>query len=66
MTTFTVKLDRKHAVKLTRWARSRKVTKSDVIRELIERAGPVETGDDLAEWVAQAEGRGLGLAQKNK
>lgn len=64
MTTFTVKLDKMHAAKITRWARSRKVTKSDVIRDLIERAGPVETGDDLAEWVTQAEGKGLGLAQK--
>ena len=66
MTTFTVKLDKKQAAKINRWARSRKVTKSDVIRELIERAGPVETGDDLAEWVAQADGKGLGLAQKAK
>lgn len=64
MTTFTVKLDKKQAAKITRWARSRKVTKSDVIRDLIERAGPIETGDELAEWVAQAEGKGLGLAQK--
>ena len=66
MTTFTVKLDKKQAAKINRWARSRKVTKSDVIRELIDRAGPVETGDDLAEWVASAEGKGLGLAQKKK
>jgi predicted transcriptional regulator len=64
MTTFTVKLDKKHAAKITRWARSRKVTKSDIIRDLIERAGPIETGDELAEWVAGAEGKGLGLAQK--
>lgn len=64
MTTFTVKLDKKQAAKINRWARSRKVTKSDVIRELIDRAGPVETGDDLAEWVALAEGKGLGLTQK--
>ncbi len=66
MATFTVKLDKKQADKINRWARSRNVTKSDVIRELIERAGPVETGDDLTEWVAQAEGKGLGLAQKAK
>jgi predicted transcriptional regulator len=66
MTTFTVKLDKRHAARIARWARSRKVTKSDVIRDLIERSGPVETGDDLAEWVAQAEGKGLGLAQKER
>lgn len=64
MTTFTVKLDKKHAAKITRLARSRRITKSDVIRDLIERAAPVETGEDLATWVAQAEGKGLGLAQK--
>ena len=31
---------------------------------LIDRAGPVETGDDLIEWVEAAIGKGLGLAQK--
>jgi hypothetical protein len=66
VTTFTVKLDKKHAARITRWARSRKVTKSDVIRDLIERSGPVETGDDLAEWVMQAEGKGLGLARRER
>jgi predicted transcriptional regulator len=58
MTTMTVKLDKKQAAKIARWARSRRATKSDIIRDLIERAGPVETGDDLADWVA---GRPLGL-----
>ncbi len=38
--------------------------KSDVIRALIDHAGPIETGDDLLEWVMRSEGKGLGLAQK--
>lgn len=64
MATVTVKLDRIRAARLARWARSRKTTKSDVIRALIDQAGPIETGEDLLEWVAASEGRGLGLAQK--
>lgn len=64
MPTITVKLDKKRASRLARWARRRKVPKSDVIRALIDRAGPVETGDDLIEWVEAAVGKGLGLAQK--
>ena len=35
-----------------------------MIRALIDRAGPIETGADLLEWVDVAEGKGLGLAQK--
>jgi hypothetical protein len=35
-----------------------------VIRALIDRAGPIETGDDLIEWVEAAAGKGFGLAQK--
>lgn len=64
MPTLTVKLDKKRADRLARWARRSKVPKSDVIRALIDRAGPIDTGDDLAEWVDAAAGRGLGLAQK--
>ena len=64
MPTITVKLDRKRAARLARWARRRKVPKSDVIRALIDRAGPIETGDDLLEWIERAEGKGLGLAQR--
>jgi hypothetical protein len=64
MPTITVKLDKARAARLARWARRRRIPKSDVIRALIDRAGPIETGDDLAEWVAQASGRGLGLARK--
>ena len=66
MPTITVKLDRKRAARLTRWARQGKIPKSDVIRALIDRAGPIETGDDLIEWVAQAAGKGLGLAQTRR
>ncbi len=64
MPTVTVKLDRRRAARLARWARQRKVPKSEVIRALIDHAGPIETGDDLAEWVQVASGKGLGLAQK--
>lgn len=65
MPTITVKLDKARAARLARWARRRKVPKSDVIRALIDRAGPIETGDDLLEWVDAAGGRGLGLRQKD-
>ena len=64
MPTITVKLDKKRAARLARWARRRKVAKSEVVRDLIDRAGPIETGDDLLEWVRGSEGRGLGLAQR--
>jgi ribbon-helix-helix CopG family protein len=63
MPTITVKLDKKRAARLARWARQRKVPKSEVIRALIDRAGPIQTGEDLIEWVEQAEGKGLGWAQ---
>ena len=64
MPTITVKLDRKRAARLARWARRRKVPKSEVIRGLIDRAGPIESGEDLIAWVDEASGRGLGLAQR--
>lgn len=64
MGTITVKLDKKRAARLARWSRVRKVSKSDVIRALIDRAGPIETGDDLIEWVNASVGKGLGLARK--
>lgn len=64
MTTLTVKLNAKQAAKISRWARLRKSTKSDVLRELIDRSGPIETGDDLADWVKSAEGKGMGFAPK--
>jgi predicted transcriptional regulator len=62
--TITVKLDKERAARLTRWARKRKVPKSEVIRMLIDHAGPIETGEDLMEWLDASEGKGLGLAQK--
>ena len=64
MPTITVKLDKKRAARLARWARRSKIPKSDVIRALIDRAGPIETGDDLIEWVDESTGKGLRLAQK--
>jgi len=64
MPTLTVKLDTKRAARLARWARRRKVPKSEVIRLLIDLAGPIETGEDLIEWVEASRGKGLGLAQK--
>ena len=64
MPTITVKLDKKRADRLARWARRSKIAKSDVIRALIDRAGPIESGDELIEWVETASGKGLGLAQK--
>lgn len=64
MPTITVKLDRTRAARLSRWARRQKIPKSDVIRALIDRAGPIETGEDLIEWVKAASGKGLGLSQK--
>jgi hypothetical protein len=66
MPTITVKLDRSRAARLSRWARRKKVPKSEVIRNLIDRAGPIETGDDLIEWVKASEGRSLGLAQRRR
>jgi hypothetical protein len=64
MITVTVKLDKKRAERLARWARVAKTSKSDVLRALIDRGGPIASGDDLREWVNASEGRGLGLAQK--
>ena len=64
MPTMTVKLDKARAARLARWARRRKTSKSDVIRDLIDHAGPIETGDDLIDWVETSVGKGLGLAQK--
>ena len=66
MPTVTGKLDKKRAARLARWARRGKVAKSDVIRALIDRAGPIETGDDLIEWVNASDGKGLGFGQKKR
>jgi len=66
MATITVKLDKKRAARLARWARLTKTSKSDVVRALIDRGGPISTGNDLLEWVAAADGKGLGIAQKAK
>ena len=66
MPTITVKLEKTRAARLERWARRRKVPKSDVITALIDTAGPIETGDDLIEWVEASAGKGLGLAQRKR
>ena len=65
MPTITVKLDKPRAARLAKWTRRAMVPKSDVIRALIDRAGPIETGDDLIDWVRASDGKGLGLAQKS-
>jgi hypothetical protein len=64
MPTIAVQLDAKRAARLARGARRARVPKSDVVRALIDRAGPIETGDDLLEWVEVSVGKGLGLARK--
>jgi hypothetical protein len=46
MPTITIKLDKATAARLARCAKRRKIAKSEVIRALIDRAGPIETGDD--------------------
>ena len=59
MPTVTVKLDKQRADRLARWAKRRRVPKSEVIRALIDRAGPIDTGDDLIAWVDAAVGKVL-------
>jgi predicted transcriptional regulator len=66
MPTITVKLDKERAKLLTEWARRRKMTKSDVIRDLIDQGEKIETADDLLAWVETNEGKGLGLRQRTK
>lgn len=66
MPTITVKLDKKRAALLARWARRGKVPKSEIIRALIDRAGPIDTADDLMEWIRASEGKGLGLSQRKR
>jgi hypothetical protein len=64
MPTITVKLDKKQAAKLTRWAKVDKVTKSDIVRGLIDHKGPIKSTDDLIAWGEANAGRGLGLRRK--
>ncbi|HEY1764544.1 MAG TPA: hypothetical protein VGF85_06450 [Opitutaceae bacterium] len=66
MPTLTVKLDKERASRVSQWARRRNIPKSEVIRGLIDRAGPIETGKDLAAWVAASEGKGLGLGRRKE
>ena len=64
MPTISVKLDKKQAAKLTHLARIDKVTKSEIVRHLIDAETQIRTGDDLIKWVEASDGKGLGLAQK--
>jgi predicted transcriptional regulator len=64
MPTITVKLDKKQAAKLTRWARADKVTKSEIVRELINHKEPIRSTDDLIAWGEANAGRGLGVRWK--
>jgi hypothetical protein len=66
MPTITVKLDKGRASRLNQWARRRNIPKSEIIRGLIDRAGPIETGEDLAAWVTISEGNGLGLGRRKE
>jgi hypothetical protein len=66
MPTITVKLDKQRAARLARWAKRRKVPKSDVIRALIDRAGPIQTGDDLIEWVEAATAKVWGWRRRSR
>jgi predicted transcriptional regulator len=66
MPTITVKLDKARAARLARWARQRKIPKSDVIREAIDRRVAIETADDLLKWVDQREGTGFGWRPASK
>lgn len=66
MPTITVKLDKERAKRLSGWARRRKLSKSDVIRELIDRGEKIETGDDLIRHLEANEGLGLGLKLREK
>jgi len=52
------------AIAMLTWARRRNVPKFEVILGLIDRAGPIETGDDLASWVAASQGKRLGFAKR--
>jgi hypothetical protein len=61
MPTITVKLDKDRASLLKTWARRRKVSKSELVRELIDRAEKIQTGDDLTSWVEANEGRSFGI-----
>ncbi|HEY4085361.1 MAG TPA: hypothetical protein VGM43_05455 [Bryobacteraceae bacterium] len=64
MPTITVKLNKEQAAKPTRLAQIDKVTKSEIVRQLIDSERRIRTADDLIEWAEASIGKGLGLAQK--
>jgi predicted transcriptional regulator len=63
MPTITVRLDKERASRLSRWARRRKVTKSEVVRQLIDRVETIQTGEDLIAWVEANQGKDFGLGR---
>ena len=66
MATITVKLDKERTKLLAQWARRGKMTKSDVIRELIDRREKIETVDDLIAWAERNEGKGFGFRRRTE
>lgn len=66
MPTITVKLHKERARLISQWPRKRKITKSEVIRELIDRGEKIETVDDLLARVETNEGKGFGRRQRTK
>lgn len=63
-TVMTVKLDPEQARRVANLAKKSGVTKSEVVRRLIDEAGLIESGDDLAAWVKGSEGRGFGIRHR--
>ncbi len=63
-TVMTVKLEPEQARRVANLAKKSGATKSDVVRRLIDEAGLIETGDDLAGWVKGHEGRGFGIRHR--
>jgi predicted transcriptional regulator len=64
MPTITVKLSEEQATRLTRLARVHKITKSEMVRHLIDVETQIRTVDDPIEWAEASNGKGLGLAQQ--
>jgi macrodomain Ter protein organizer (MatP/YcbG family) len=54
MPTITFRLDARRAALLARWARRAGVSKSEVIRDLIDRAERIETADNLLARVSSS------------
>ena len=63
MPTITVKLDKKRAARSHTLGAPQQSPEVRGDPSPDDRAGPIETGDDLIEWVEHSAGKGLGLAQ---